>query len=403
MSRMKVFCYVLILALCVPMVAVAAGGGGYRGGDGAVVTEPVPEPEAPVDDGGGEDSDRPPYAGPDATEPKPGTGNEEPGIARGDLYGDLYVVVRNANGAPIGYVWTWEFAADGETLVQPLSFEAAVDGGFPQPIADAALVPADWPWWDGDIPLVPTDPEGHVPDAYAYLTQEVEIGRLNVARAGAEVVDNAYDEAIASINGALAVSLDPAGRVLLTLADGTEKTIDSPRENLALYREIMRNGFLPGLTRTDMGPLEHLRVKGDGSDEIDPADLYRAACLFAGAADKFGDITLDMVIYVNNFLGINDPVAGAYFDFRGYTYNRGPAYAGVEPELLDDPVYIDGRLYFGLRNRSIMAEVFGGQDYPVESDVVVPGAREFTKASDDSVHTIWFIHNWAVPEYTLPE
>lgn len=402
MSRMKVFCCVLVLALCVPMVAVAAGGG-YRGGDRTVITKPAPKPQTPVDDGGGEDSDRPPYAGPGATEPKPGTGNKEPGVRRGDLYGDLYVVVRGANGEPIGYVWTWEFAADGETLVQPLSFEAGVAGGFPQPIADAALLPADWAWWDGDIPLVPTDSEGRVPDAYAYLTQEVEIGRLNMARAGAKVLDKAYDEAIASINGAQAVSLDPAGRILLMLADGAERTIDSPRENLALYREIMRTGYLTGLTRTDMGPLEHLRAKGDGSDEIDPADLYRAACLLAGAADKFGDITLDMVIYVNNFLGINDPVAAAYFDFRGYTYHRGSVYAGVEQELLDDPVVIDGKLYFGLRNRSIMAEVFGGADYPVEGDIVAPGAREFIKAADDSVHTIWFIHNWAAPEYELPE
>lgn len=386
------------------MVALAAGGGGSKGGGGKAVVQPAPAPEpaAPLD-GGGDDSDRPPYAGPDATEPKPGTGNKEPGIARGDLYGDLYVVVRDANGAPISYVWTWEFAADGETLVQPLSFEAGVAGGFPQPIADAALLPADWPWWDGDIPLVPTDPEGHVPDAYAYLTQEVEIGRLNVARAGARVLDNAYEEAITNINGATAVSLDPAGRILLTLTDGTEKTIDSPRENLALYREIMRSGYLTGITRTDMGPLDHLRAKGDGSDEIEPADLLRAASLFSGAADKFGDVTLDMVIYVNNFLGINDPATGTYFDFRGYAYHRGPVYEGIAPELLDDPVVIDGKLYFGLRNRSIMAEVFSGMDYPVAGDAPVPGAREFTKAADDAVHTIWFIHNWAVPEYTLPE
>lgn len=363
MTRMRMFCYVLILALCVPMVAVAAGGGG-----------------------GG----------------KKGTGNEEPGIAKGDLYGDLYIVVRDGNGAPIGYVWEWEFAADGETLVRPLGFTAGVAGGFPQPIADESVLPADWSWWSVDgLPLVPTDPEGHVPDAYAYLTQEVELGRLNLARAGADVLGWAYEEAIKNINAATSISVDPAGRLLLVQADGTEKTIDSPRENLALYREIMRYGYLTGLTRTDLGSLDHLRVKSDGTPELGSADLYRAACFFAGAADKFSDITLDKIMYVNNFLGLNDPAAGTYFDFGRYSYRRLPAYEGVAPLLLDDPRTIDGQLYFGLRERSIMAEVFGNADYQTpERDA---GARAFTKAADDAVHTIWFIHNWAVPEFTLPE
>ncbi|MDO8880646.1 MAG: hypothetical protein Q7W44_07605 [Coriobacteriia bacterium] len=360
MTRMRMFCYVLILALCVPMVAVAAGGGGG----------------------------------------KKGGGNEEPGIAKGDLYGDPYRVVRDSNGAPIPYVWTWEFAADGETLVRPLGFEAGVAGGFPQPIADESEIPDGWPWWNADLPLVPLDPEGHVPEAYADYTVEVELGRLNLARAGSDVIDRGYAEALKNITAADSISLDPAGRLVLHVGD-SEKTIDSPRENLGLYRELMRYGYLPGLVRTDLGALGHLRAKSDGTNELDSADLYRAACFFAGAADKFSDITLDKVIYTNSFLGLNDPASGTYYDFGRYSYRRLPAYDGMAPLLLDDPVTIDGQLYFGLRTRNIMAEVFGDTDYQTPDRDA--GARAFTKAADDAVHTIWFIHNWAVPEFTQPE
>ncbi len=364
------FVYVLVLVLSVPMVAVArAGAGGGGGGSGGVVVTPVPVPieEPVVEDGPDEDSDRPDWAGRDGTGDTPGRTNDEPGIAMGDLYGDLYIILRDINGEPI------------------LSAE-----GFVQPI-------------DVNGELIPLDAEGAIQEGYSELAQEVEFGRLNLVRAPNEVIDQAYEEALGAINGASNIGLDPAGRLLLTSESGV-KAIDSPRENLALYRELMLNGYLPGVTPGKFGNgLAHL---GEGSPVLwEKADLDRAASFLAAAADKGGFISVDKVVYVNSFLGINTVEAG-YFDFvtfagLGYTYQRANAYNGVtatllQPVLSSDPGNGMGEDYFVIRNGvNIYDKVFSGADYgPSEA-----GVAGFVQASDDALKTVTYIHNWEVPEY----
>ncbi len=97
------------------------------------------------------------------------------------------------------------------------------------------------------------------------LIQEVHFGRLNLARAPDHVLQAAFDEAISSINSAIDIGIDPAGRLLLyryvleldtetgrmvPVVDGDgveileEKAIDSPLENLALYVKLMNDGHL---------------------------------------------------------------------------------------------------------------------------------------------------------------
>ena len=49
------------------------------------------------------------------------------------------------------------------------------------------------------------------------------------------------------INAAKAVSLDDSGRLVLT-TDGVAKTINSPLENLAIYKALMTTGTIPGIT-----------------------------------------------------------------------------------------------------------------------------------------------------------
>lgn len=78
---------------------------------------------------------------------------------------------------------------------------------------------------------------------------EVGLGRLNIIRAPSMVLERAFDEAITGLNEATKISLDPSGRLLMTKAvDGStyEKAIDSPLENLALYKKIMLEGHLEG-------------------------------------------------------------------------------------------------------------------------------------------------------------
>lgn len=113
---------------------------------------------------------------------------------------------------------------------------------------------------------------------YTDLVQEVSFGRLNLGRAPDAVLDAAFDEAITSINKAASMWIDASGRLVLMTRGYDEfltdeegnpvdqegniipveeletvtKAIDSPRENLALYNKLMKDGHLitPAVERT---------------------------------------------------------------------------------------------------------------------------------------------------------
>lgn len=92
------------------------------------------------------------------------------------------------------------------------------------------------------------------------LVQEVEFGRLNLGRAPDAVLHQSFDEAISAINNADAIWLDASGRMVLRtrvydefmtdeygdplLLEIVEKAIDSPKENLALYNKLIKDGHL---------------------------------------------------------------------------------------------------------------------------------------------------------------
>src|SRR5690606_33609013 len=135
------------------------------------------------------------------------------GTSKGQLYSDLWKIVRDENGLPVLYVWQ-DTDGDGvnDTAVQS-------GDGFPQPVtADGNLIPLD----EEGAPLVE--------DAVI----EVELSRLNLGRAATHTLDRAYDQVRGKLNSAEEVSLDPTGRLVLTV-HGVTSTIESPRENLALY------------------------------------------------------------------------------------------------------------------------------------------------------------------------
>ncbi|OOY33574.1 hypothetical protein BMI88_07045 [Thioclava sp. F36-6] len=123
---------------------------------------------------------------------------------------------------------------------------------------------------------------------------EVELGRLNVARSPEHVLDQAYEEALASISPEMVsfynLSLDQAIEELSLNWDNVS-FIDSPLQNLGLLQAT-----LEGST-----PLSSLGVSND-------ADTL--AAIFLGAAsDKTVPITTDTVIAVTQILGV--PVTGA--------------------------------------------------------------------------------------------
>ena len=186
-----------------------------------------------------------------------------------------------------------------------------------------------------------------VPVDYTAGLQEVKFGRESVSRAPATVLDKSYGEALKSINLALpgecpeldgdpdgrAIKLDPAGRLTLCLALETTpvtyawKTIDAPLENLGLYRAAMTSGCLGPVTDTKRGEegqlitvtiqlsetaignlnasgLGHLVCSG-ATTSVTREDMLSAAVFLAAGADKTSPVTLDEVINLNNYVGVN--------------------------------------------------------------------------------------------------
>lgn len=277
-----------------------------------------------------------------------GGGNPDAGDRKGDLFGELAVILRDENGEPV----TDEFGRlqylDAEGNVIPYLSDDPEDEGFTE-VSD--------------------------PDAM----QEVELERLNIARAPDNVIARAYDEALSIIasdaDGVL--EYDAAGRIVVVLEDGTERTIDSPVENLALYLDAMTN---PDTVWT-----------------LDDAKSFLAA-----AASKFGEISLDTLINLNNMLDINDVEVndlgvpeGDYYDLTGYTYDRTAAFTSdvdADGDGVMDPVTVtyltdpEGDGTYVYTTEPLLTVVFGDTAYEGS------GADAFAQAADDAVQVIEFIH-----------
>jgi len=282
----------------------------------------------------------------------------------GELFGDLYVILRDVYGVPI---------LDANNCIQPISAltdetTIAIEGGTLTIYATAGEPFALPTYTDTAGDLV----ECELTEDMADWVQAVDFGRLNLGRAPEGVIAHAFDEAINKMNTATDMKLDPAGRLMLLL-DGEWFTIDAPAENLALYVKMMIDGHWitintdpivkggkpegkgppegdgpstedrPILNDTAialLGELGFLHLGNVIYDEngnplrntLNNNELILATSLFAGAADKSGTITLDKVVYINSIYGINqvnsidDPDyvnnGAPYFDFGDFGYDR---------------------------------------------------------------------------------
>lgn len=251
-----------------------------------------------------EDSDRPAWARGNRELNPRSRGGGRPvgsGVGKGDLYGDLWVIVRDGNGVPV---------LDANGHVQPI-------------LADGTVIQLTQ--------------DGELPAEYEDAVVEVELGRLNASRSPGQVTGHHLSEAIARLTSGT-VTLDEAGRLVV---DGF--AIDSPLQNLSLYNYIMTGGD-PAALNLPAG--------------FDPASLLGAA------ADKTQPITLDKLVYLNSIMGINtiDVASGnvTYFDFSNYEYSRASTYAGLEVTYLADP---DGDGVYETVRQSVMEAVFASQDW----------------------------------------
>ncbi len=359
-----------------------------------------------------------------------GNGNDKgssgSGTDKGDLYGDLLIIVRNNNGEPILYHWEWDntdpnnpiyIPIKGGNCEQPIANEEGTkDDGTPlDPLPDEfsdnglKLIPLN-----DDCDIIDTTLDGYADYPFANYAEEIDMGRLSVARSPVDVINSSYTEAMTTINSAKRLIKDPAGRIVAILDDDTEQTIDSPLENLALYNALMTYGHLPTLTLTneqlgegELVDMTYLKGVGTSKESLDTNDLNTAAALLAGAGDKYGKITLDLVITVNTILGLNDP---DYFNFVGYnySYNRNTMFTSAQTQLLLPELGTTSGSISSLVCRTVgilsatPAVFMDNQDHEVQKDDVdVYYARGFTQAADDALQVIYYIHNWSLPE--LPE
>ena len=295
-----------------------------------------------------EDSDRPDWAGGGGGPNDRGGRPADAGSTRGDLYGDMYVILRDENGVPI------------------LSPE-----GFVQPI-------------DADGNPIPLDEEGAPIDPS--LAIEVELGRMNVGRSPSQVLDRRASEVITLLSTATEVALDPAGRLVLTV-DGVARTIDSPLENLAIYVALMTTGTIPGVT--DLPGTEYdFLVDGTFTTQ----DMAAAVSFLAAASDKVEPLVTDDVAYMNAILGINTATVGTVtysdVDYSDFAYDRSDAYDSITTTVLvqqPDGTWVPQEV-------SIYEAVFGSEDFSASGTL-----SAFAQAADDARAVVNFLHEYEVP------
>jgi hypothetical protein len=323
-----------------------------------------------------------------------GSGGGKPvgaGIKKGDLYGDQYVLLRDVD------------ASDG--------------GGNGEPVLDANGQPILV-----DINGLPiyyvmnTDGDYEIPADQVAFTQTVELERANVARAPDKVMEKSLDAAMAKIEAATVLSVDPAGRIV---CDGV--TIDSPLENLALYQSLMTAGgqsSWPAVTQHWPQSLQNLLGTDVTSPDWDPASLLGAAF------SKSAPISFDAVLYQNTVLGVNSAtqVEGQlqvdYFDFsRGsqesYSYDRDARFEGVWLQWYADT---DGdSTSLELVQKSLLEAVFDNAEWTdaylsLSADgmsfettaATASGANDFAQAADDARAVINFMHETGAVQIAMP-
>ena len=290
-----------------------------------------------------EDSDRPVWAGVKGGKSGGGGKPAGAGTKKGDLFGDMVVILRDAYGVPI--------LDNG--LVQPIAYVYDASGNLIPYVVDGKLQTIPYDPVTGD--LVTTI------NGVAVYTAEVDLGRLSVARAPTKVLDHSLTEALTKLTTSGAViALDAAGRLTV---NGT--AIDSPLENLALYKTYIATGTLPGVTvPTGFNP----------------------AALLAAAADKTGSISVDTVEYMNSILGI--PSATTLAVMTSTDYDRYKTWKDASAQIL--VLQPDGVTY-KVEPVNLYEAVFNITTWT--DPTLTGGADDFATAADDYLKVIEFVHD----------
>lgn len=310
-------------------------------------------------------------------------------------FGDLIYLYRDANGVPI---------LDANQCQQPIGF-------------NSDLCPVTTLDCTGAGPcLVPTDPATcAVLPAYASCTREVDFGRISEARSPETVFASQLEDVVVNLATADCVTQDPAGRLVVSrvLDDVvTTSEIDSPLQNLAMYKQLIQYGYL-----------------GAAASQIPLPDgpLNTAARALGAGSDKAGKVDVDLVAYINQIMGLSDAatptilgpkicidvkeevqgvvqlVEKCFLNYGAYDYDRttnfgalpNPAYipAGAPQEgWFEYLSQVSAAPTFAIVRGSIMNAVFSGDPGFLGDNI-----GGFAQAADDARAVIDFMHNWQVP------
>lgn len=323
--------------------------------------------------------------------------------------GDIIVLYRDADGLPI---------LTGDLCQQPL----AAPGVSLEP---SETYPGCVPASETESCVIPVNPVTcAVAPGYEAFVQEVDFGRTSVIRSPVSVIEASLAEVVTKLATAQCTTLDPAGRPVNTSEiDGEvlSATIDSPLENLAIYRQLMLTGYLG----TEANP-----ILLPGANV-----LTSAARGFGAAADKAGKVTKDQLIYSNEIMGLTNenlqtylpkkclnvreevegsvqtvrkcfldygPTGGNYSYIRADNFGALPAPSYIPA---DDPLdgwfeYLalypdatpDGDSLFQILQGPIMDNVFGTDLGFLEGNI-----GGFVQAADDTREVIEFTHDRPLP------
>jgi hypothetical protein len=158
------------------------------------------------------------------------------------------------------------------------------------------------------------------------------------------------------------------------------------------------------------------------ADGVTNEDLQLATAFLAGATDKGDPLSLDEIINLNTYLGLNAYtfvkvkkeriLTVSYLDFGAFTYDRGVTFpAETLGDFLsqEDSCFVSGPIaVFGGSPPGVDLDAVnlpvcrGGTPLPIFCDEPFQGdcggANYFAQAAEHARKTIWFIHNWEVPE-----
>ena len=333
-----------------------------------------------------------------------GGGNGSSGAGNGGsggLYGDLIICLRTPDGIP---VYT-EIEGEQGITYYPL----------PIKIEETSLEPLKI---DDVYATFQLNTEGEVIPENNYIVQEVDFGRLNIVRAPQSVLDRALNEAIANLTqaGVTDIKTDASGRLIAIIGledwlvnydtnpandEFDDKTIDSPRENIAIYQELMSNGL-------------NLKMSFLIDYGYNSQDVMRLAYSAAAAgADKTGNMNVDEFAYMNNWLlkwestnitelpNSPDIKNRRYFDYTQFVYSRNANYANKYlriKTLNSDGTWTE--TFESILNAVTWTNANKLIDYCGGDADNKHGITGFAFAGDDAVQVLELIHSTDLIDYS---